>query len=242
MAAAAVTPPTLSAYRACLDGNGLVRRSPAHSLPRTPPGPPPGGVVLTRLVRAPAPQQSRARGHAKLEIHDMTRTLALNVTASTWLLIIGASLAFAAAPEIAAPAATAHPTTGAATTAPSADAAAAAAARIDVDTSEVPEMNDYGLKVKALAEEWYPKVIERLAVRDQGFTPPQHVVIRFRKMRGVAYTGGDRVTCSADYFTKHPDDLGAIVHELVHVVQQYHDKSVPGWLTEGIADDVRFFT
>lgn len=46
------------------------------------------------------------------------------------------------------------------------------------------------------------------------------------------------VHCSAG---AHPDDQGAIVHEMVHVVQQYRGRGNPGWLVEGIADYFRWF-
>jgi hypothetical protein len=32
-----------------------------------------------------------------------------------------------------------------------------------------------------------------------------------------------------------------MVHETVHVVQDYRDPDCPGWLVEGIADYIRFF-
>jgi hypothetical protein len=32
-----------------------------------------------------------------------------------------------------------------------------------------------------------------------------------------------------------------VVHELTHVVQQYHGEGQPGWLVEGIADYVRWW-
>ena len=43
------------------------------------------------------------------------------------------------------------------------------------------------------------------------------------------------------YFKDHPDDIGAMVHETVHVVQRYRTRNNPGWLVEGIADYVRFY-
>ena len=126
---------------------------------------------------------------------------------------------------------------------PSAAPAAAAEEplRIDVDTSEVPEMNDYGVKVKALAEEWYPKVVQLLP--SDNHVPFRHIIITFKKdMKGVAATGGNRIFCAPQWFKDHPEDLGAIVHELVHVAQDYRRRGRhPGWLVEGIADQIRFY-
>jgi hypothetical protein len=66
-------------------------------------------------------------------------------------------------------------------------------------------------------------------------------------MKGVAYTAGTRVVCAADWFGKNlqGEAAGAVVHEMVHVVQQYGrakgGNRNPGWLVEGMADYVRWF-
>jgi hypothetical protein len=111
---------------------------------------------------------------------------------------------------------------------------------IKTDTSDVPEMEEYAKKVQKVAEEWYPKLIPMLP--SDGFKPPQTVTIVFRKdARAIAAAGGSRITAQQKWFTEHPEDLGAFVHELVHIVQQYPRGNKPGWLVEGIADYVRFF-
>jgi len=48
------------------------------------------------------------------------------------------------------------------------------------------------------------------------------------------------IQVSAKYALAHPNDLGMIVHEMVHVVQSYPTYN-PVWLVEGIADYVRWF-
>ena len=53
--------------------------------------------------------------------------------------------------------------------------------------------------------------------------------------------GGGRITGSTKFFKAHPDDLGAMIHETVHVIQRYRSRNNPGWLVEGVADYVRFF-
>ena len=114
------------------------------------------------------------------------------------------------------------------------------AARITVDTSEAPELADYGKQVQALADEWYPKIAALLP--SDGFAPPAEVTITFTPAyKGVAAASGNRIVCNPKWFTDHPEDLGAIVHELAHVVQQYGRGRRPGWLVEGIADHVRFY-
>jgi hypothetical protein len=59
--------------------------------------------------------------------------------------------------------------------------------------------------------------------------------------KGVAAAHRDRITGSAKYFKDHPDDLGAMIHETAHIVQQYRGQDNPSWLVEGVADYVRFF-
>lgn len=110
---------------------------------------------------------------------------------------------------------------------------------IAVDTSDAPEMADWAEKAKKTCLDNYPLILKNLG--GEGFDPPKKTKIVFKKMSGVAYTGGSTITCSAKWFTDHPDDVGAVIHELCHVVQQYRKNSPPGWVTEGIADYVRWF-
>jgi hypothetical protein len=56
---------------------------------------------------------------------------------------------------------------------------------------------------------------------------------------GVAYTSGRNVTYSAAWFHGHPEDIDVVTHEVMHIVQAYTG-GAPGWLTEGIADYVRY--
>jgi hypothetical protein len=110
---------------------------------------------------------------------------------------------------------------------------------ITLDTSNAPEMTEYAEKAKKTCEESFPMIVKLLDEKD--FNPPEKTTIVFKKMKGVAYSAGNTITCSAAWFTEHPDDVGAVVHELAHVVQGYHKRQPPGWVTEGIADYVRWF-
>ncbi|MFD0942090.1 basic secretory protein-like protein [Pedobacter boryungensis] len=58
--------------------------------------------------------------------------------------------------------------------------------------------------------------------------------------KGVAATGGGRIVYNPEWFVKHPGDIDVVTHEVMHIVQNYGDNDGPGWLTEGIADYVRF--
>ena len=98
-----------------------------------------------------------------------------------------------------------------------------------------------GEKAKALVEAWYPRVAKMLET--EGYTPSNKVKLVFKSdMKGVAHATGNTIVISNDWISKHPDDLGMVVHELTHVIQHYPRSRVSsGWLVEGIADYIRFF-
>lgn len=56
---------------------------------------------------------------------------------------------------------------------------------------------------------------------------------------GVAATGDGVSTFSPAWLKAHPEDIDVVTHEVMHIVQDYRHE-VPGWLTEGIADYVRY--
>jgi hypothetical protein len=111
-------------------------------------------------------------------------------------------------------------------------------AKITVEYDEAPDVKEWAEKARDLCEKWYPIISETLASKD--FSPPREVRIVFKdEKKGIAYTSGAKITVVADWIRKHPDDFGMVIHELCHVVQSY-PKGV-GWITEGIADYVRYF-
>lgn len=58
--------------------------------------------------------------------------------------------------------------------------------------------------------------------------------------KGVAATAGGIVRYSPEWFAKNPGDIDVVTHEVMHIVQGYPNGSGPWWITEGIADYVRF--
>lgn len=58
--------------------------------------------------------------------------------------------------------------------------------------------------------------------------------------KGVAATAGGIVRYSPEWFAKNPGDIDVVTHEVMHIVQAYPDGAGPWWITEGIADFVRF--
>lgn len=57
---------------------------------------------------------------------------------------------------------------------------------------------------------------------------------------GVAATSGGVIVFNPEWFRQHPDDIDVVTHEAMHVVQAYPGDAGPWWLTEGIADYVRY--
>ena len=123
--------------------------------------------------------------------------------------------------------------------------------QIRIDTSDTPELTTWAHgQVAPMARQWYPKLAKLLP--SEHFDPPKKVSIVFDpQMRGVAATSGARVRCAAGWISQNLEGeaLGAIFHELVHVIQQYGRDPQPesgairppGWLVEGIADYLRWF-
>ncbi len=123
--------------------------------------------------------------------------------------------------------------------------------QIVIDTTETPDLTQWVQKeLVPVVKEWYPKLVEMLP--SEGYEAPKRLSITFSaSMQGVAATGGSQVRCAASWFRRELDGeaKGAIVHELVHVVQNFgrarrtnsNPTRTPGWLVEGMADYVRWF-
>lgn len=121
---------------------------------------------------------------------------------------------------------------------------------ITIDTTETPDLTKWCHdELAPVVRQWYPRLVAMLP--SDGYEAPTRVTITFSEsMRGVAATGGSRVRCAASWFRGQLNNeaKGAVVHELVHVVQNYglarrnRDRTrTPGWVVEGIADYIRWF-
>jgi len=125
------------------------------------------------------------------------------------------------------------------------------------DYSATPDLKEWvEAKLVPACVEWYPKIVAMLP--SDGYEPPKKFTVTFSKdYTGVAAAAGTRVVCGHNWFRKNLEGeaVGAVVHELVHVVQQYgrprpqNARDVanpppsrnPGWLVEGLADYIRWF-
>jgi hypothetical protein len=121
---------------------------------------------------------------------------------------------------------------------------------ISIDTSKAPDLKEWAeQKLAPVLAEWYPKITGMLP--SDGYTAPSKFSISIRPGEGVAATGGTRVTANSDWLKQeiHREAIGSLLHEEVHVVQQYgrarrnnpNATRSPGWLVEGIPDYIRWY-
>ncbi|BCX48855.1 conserved hypothetical protein [Haloferula helveola] len=133
--------------------------------------------------------------------------------------------------------------------------------RYTLDVSAAPDLEEWCAEhLIPVMDEWYPKIIEMLPV--EGITAAESITFTLRNpadlpqnLRGVpAYASGNSVVFNADFMRRQQtgEAIGAGVHEVVHVVQfgGTREKSArqrgranrpPSWVTEGVADYIRWF-
>jgi hypothetical protein len=111
---------------------------------------------------------------------------------------------------------------------------------VTIDVSDAPETKAWAEAAKAIVEQWYPRVTSLLATED--YRAPKEIRLIVKKeISAPAWASSGDITINGKWITEHPDDLGMVVHELTHVVQGYSWDKTPGWLTEGIADYIRWW-
>jgi Peptidase of plants and bacteria len=121
-----------------------------------------------------------------------------------------------------------------------------------IDATAAPDLMDWAdTELRPVVQEWYPKLVAMLP--SDGFKAATNVTLRFRNDMGriPASAGGGRVNMNSGWFRKElkREARGSVVHELVHVVQNYgrarrtnpNATRTPGWLVEGIPDYIRWF-
>jgi predicted alpha-1,2-mannosidase len=112
---------------------------------------------------------------------------------------------------------------------------------ITINTAAAPALKGWAkAKLAPVLAEWYPKIVAMLP--SEGYRAPAHFSVTLKPMDGVAYTSGTKVVANSTWLETelHGEAIGSLVHEMVHVVQQFHGDN-PGWLVEGTADYVRWF-
>ncbi len=129
--------------------------------------------------------------------------------------------------------------------------AATASFQVVVDVSDAPNAQPYVVPVKALFEEWYPK-INAILFGKAAPLPFKEVRVVFEKTLRVDSDTGPQdapalakanvIHVNFSYLGRMEDDYRAmLVHELTHVSQNYTGlaKSPAKWIGEGIADYIR---
>jgi hypothetical protein len=118
---------------------------------------------------------------------------------------------------------------------------------ITFDASDAPGLKPWiDETLKPICIEWYPKIVDMLP--SEGYAAPERFTIFFHAdMEGVAHATGTEIHCAEPWFSRNLDGeaAGAVVHEMVHIVQQYGRtrgaQRNPGWMVEGLADYIRWF-
>jgi Predicted Zn-dependent protease len=91
---------------------------------------------------------------------------------------------------------------------------------------------------KRMIETFYKVYLEEANTYNKN-TAKRVVFFVDRNYKGVAATSNMTVRFNPPWMLKKPTDIDVVTHEVMHIVQDYHNGAGPGWLTEGIADYVR---
>jgi len=107
-----------------------------------------------------------------------------------------------------------------------------------MDYSQAPDLKDFSDQVFSTLHAWFDGVNSLL--ESPNYEPVPAFSVTFdAEYDGVAYASGNRIVGSVNYYRTHQDDVGSMIHEMTHVIQKYNNCA--GWLTEGIADWVRYY-
>ena len=88
--------------------------------------------------------------------------------------------------------------------------------------------------------ETYFKVFPVLVSTFNDKTTHEVIFVTDTAYKGVAEASGNRILFGTGYMNDHPTDIDIVTHEGMHLVQGYGYGSGPVWLTEGIADFIRY--
>lgn len=121
-------------------------------------------------------------------------------------------------------------------------------AAVEVDTLKkkgwtliwINKDKDFDPEVKNKMIDIFFKTYPKLAKAYNKETHKEVTFIIDPDYEGIAATAGGIIRYNPNWFVKNPEDIDVVTHELMHIVQSYPGRSGPGWITEGIADYVRF--
>ncbi|MDR0559253.1 MAG: basic secretory family protein [Prevotellaceae bacterium] len=99
---------------------------------------------------------------------------------------------------------------------------------------------DFDKNTKTKLCEVFFQVYPQLVNRFNKNSTKKVVFVIDPEYKGVAATFRGRVVFCPDWFKSNPEDIDVVTHEVMHIVQNYGRTDAPGWITEGIADYVRY--
>ncbi|MES2808525.1 MAG: basic secretory protein-like protein [Bacteroidota bacterium] len=100
--------------------------------------------------------------------------------------------------------------------------------------------SDFVPSIKGELIETFFKSYPQLVAMFNEKAPHEVVFVTDTAYTGVAEASGNRILFSTKYMKSHPTDIDVVTHEGMHLVQGYGYGSGPVWLTEGIADFIRY--
>lgn len=110
------------------------------------------------------------------------------------------------------------------------------------DATTLRRLKDLSRIYAQLARDTYPMIVRALHAEHHYLPKTITITISYKFTKAVAETLDDRIVVNDRYALDRPSDIGLIVHEMTHAVQQYSFRGEhPTWLSEGIADYVRYY-
>ncbi|WP_437919786.1 basic secretory protein-like protein [Sphingobacterium sp. LRF_L2] len=104
----------------------------------------------------------------------------------------------------------------------------------------IDKAKDFDEKVKNRLIETFFNTYPKLAKKYNKAAITKVVFVMDPDYKGIAAAGGGVIRFNPEWFAKNPGDIDIVTHEGMHLVQAYPGGSGPGWITEGIADYVRY--
>ena len=111
--------------------------------------------------------------------------------------------------------------------------------KLEIDTSEAPDAEEWAQRAKSRVLYWYPKVVALLDGEDAVAEIPDDFTIRL-VFKPIDYAAGREITVSSKYIKANPGDFGLVIHETTHVAQRY-PRVREVWAMEGMTDYIRYF-
>lgn len=117
---------------------------------------------------------------------------------------------------------------------------AAAAGKPGVVFIETPkDLAAWSRNARRYLLKWYPRIAKHLRPGTRSRLPDLAVaVVEYDNF--IAFVKDNTIIVSAPFVRSHLGDLGMLAHEAVHVVQAY-PKHKDVWVSEGIADYIRYY-